>query len=80
MAFQIAMTDTIIANKTLVISGLSIITTSVLIYYLVRRRRQYQKVAKISKLLIYPVKSMNGVEVNSLTINKVSSHGKYKDR
>ncbi len=74
------MLDTIVVNKTLV-SSLVLISSTFLIYYLIKKRtRKYEKVAKISKLLIYPVKSLTGVEVNSLNINGVPNYGKYRDR
>jgi len=74
------MMDSIITSKALMISSVSLISTSFLLYYLLKRNRKYEKVAKISKLLIYPVKSLNGVEVDTLTIDQVPNYGKYKDR
>jgi hypothetical protein len=74
------MLDTTVVNKTL-ISSLALISSTFLIYYLIKNRiRKYEKVAKISKLLIYPVKSLTGVEVNFLTIDGVPNYGKYRDR
>jgi hypothetical protein len=63
------------------ISSLALILSTFSIYYLFRRRsRKYERVAKVSKLSIYPVKSLNGVEVDSLTIKEVCHYGKYRDR
>jgi hypothetical protein len=74
------MLDTIVVNKAL-ISSLALISSTFLIYYLIKKRiRKYEKVAKISQLFIYPVKSLSGVEVNSLTIDGVPNYGKYRDR
>ncbi len=74
------MLDTIVVNKTL-ISSLALISSTFLICYLIKKRiRKYERVAKISKLLIYPVKSLTGVEVNSLNIDGVPNYGKYRDR
>ncbi len=68
-------------DNRILISSLAFILSTFSMYYLFRRRsRKYEKVAKISKLLIYPVKSLAGVEVNSLTIDGVSNYGKYRDR
>jgi len=74
------MLDTIVVNKTFMYS-LALISSTFLIYYLIKKRiRKYERVAKISKILIYPVKSLAGVEINSLTIDEVPNYGKYRDR
>ncbi len=68
-------------DKRTLISSLALILSTFSIYYLFRRRsRKYERVAKISKLSIYPVKSLNGVEVDHLIIKEVCHYGKYRDR
>ena len=53
------------------------------IYYMIasNRKRNYEKVAKVLKLIIYPVKSLPGIQVNELEITKsVPQFGPFRDR
>lgn len=51
-----------------------------LIYYLKLRKRTHTEVM-IKNLIIYPIKSLRGVQVNQLTINKHgASYGQFRDR
>ena len=64
------------------IVGLSVLTTTSLLYYVYRKSRQnFEKVCKVKKLFIYPIKAVKGVEVDRLEITKYGvKYGVFKDR
>ncbi|XP_054168416.1 mitochondrial amidoxime reducing component 2-like [Oppia nitens] len=52
-----------------------------LIYAISRKKRDYKEVAKVIKLIIYPIKSLPGIEVNEVTITKSGlKSGPVRDR
>ena len=70
------------AGLSALVIGLTVATTS-LLYYLFtsQNRRKFVRVCKISKLLIYPVKALKGIEVNRLQItDDVVKYGIFRDR
>ncbi|CAG2168667.1 unnamed protein product [Oppiella nova] len=64
------------------IVGISVLTTTSLLYYLYRKtRNNYVKVCNVKKLFIYPIKAVKGVQVNQLEITKYGvKYGPFTDR
>ncbi|CAG2100210.1 unnamed protein product [Medioppia subpectinata] len=71
------------ASNTVLLSGLMVCVISGALLYVVKRkrRRNYVKAAKIIKLIVYPVKSLPGIEVDEAIITKFGlQSGKFRDR
>ncbi|XP_054153440.1 mitochondrial amidoxime reducing component 2-like [Oppia nitens] len=64
------------------IAGLSVITTTSLLYYIyTKTRKNFVKVCNVKQLFIYPIKAVKGVEVPHLEITKYGvKYGVFKDR
>ncbi|KAJ6644181.1 Mitochondrial amidoxime reducing component 2 [Pseudolycoriella hygida] len=63
----------------------TILSTAVFVYYFVKRNfgyaKEYVKVGKVSKLVVHPIKSCRGVEVDQVTITKTGvKYGTFRDR
>ena len=64
-----------------VICIVTLITGGIVYMISSNRRRNYRKVAKVVKLIIYPVKSLPGIEVNELDVTKSGvKFGPFRDR
>lgn len=63
----------------------TIVSTFLFAFYLIKRNysyaKDYVKVGKVEKLVVHPIKSCKGVEVDQVTITKTGvRHGSFKDR
>ena len=65
-----------------VVGASLIVLASTIIYFWHRNKRiKYVDVTKVRKLVIYPIKSLRGVEVDQLEVTKnVLKYGNYLDR
>jgi hypothetical protein len=65
------------------IGGSLILLASTIIYlwYKNKKRINYVEVTKVKKLVIYPIKSLGGVDVDQLEVtDNVLKYGNYLDR
>ncbi|CAG2176315.1 unnamed protein product, partial [Oppiella nova] len=69
-----------IALSTAVVCALSGVAVYA-IHKAYRKRRQFMKVANVCKLIIYPIKSLPGIEVNRLEVTtNGTKYGPFRDR
>ncbi|CAG2173353.1 unnamed protein product, partial [Oppiella nova] len=71
------------SSNIIILSGLAFCAISGALLYVVRHqtRRHYLNAAKIVKIIIYPVKSLPGIEVNEATVTKSGLKcGLFRDR
>ena len=77
MAFE----STPLNKTTIILAGVSFLTFAVAMSMYKRRRIYIKTTAKITKLIIYPVKSLQGVEVDELEVTRSGvRYGEFKDR
>ena len=69
-------------SKTLVLIGTCLVTTGLTVYYWTRKRLVWiENAARVKSLIIYPIKSVPGFNVDEVQVEKTHiSYGKIKDR
>ena len=76
-----SLTNNNILISTAVVCVLTAISGGIIYMIRSNRSRKYVKVAKVFKLIIYPVKSLPGIEVNEVDITKSGiKFGPFRDR
>ncbi len=63
----------------------TLFSTALLAYYFITRNfsyaKDYVKVGRVQKLVVHPIKSCKGVEVDQITVTKTGvKHGQFRDR
>lgn len=63
----------------------TLLSTALVAYYFIRRNfsyaKDYVKVGKVRRLVVHPIKSCKGVEVDQLTITRTGvKYGAFRDR
>lgn len=75
-------TVSIIPSRGLIFALACLVAGGLMVYSLSRKKRHWnQEAARIKKLIIYPIKSVPGVEVDCLLVAKTGvSYGDFNDR
>lgn len=72
-------------NNVPIVLTTTLVSTAFLAYYFIKRSfsyaKDYVKVGKVGKLVVYPIKSCKGVEVDQVLVTNTGvQYGKFRDR
>ena len=73
--------STPLSKTTIILAGVGFLTFAIAVSMFKRRRNYVKNVAKVKKLIFYPIKSLQGIEVNELEVTQSGvRYGEFRDR
>ena len=77
MAFE----NTAMNKTTVIVAAIGFLTVAIAMSMFKRRRNYVKNVAKVTKLIFYPIKSLQGIQVDELEVTTSGvRYGEFVDR